>query len=296
MGKSKSSFSVRQKVVHQYQEQGNELDVVFQCRDGEQRCSRVVLNFMSDYYTEQLDARQRMGNPLVFNYDYQKCTIKQFLDMMHEIDVELDLVESVEMIKFLKFEAKSDESQFEKKLLGMVCDGIQKMKLSLETKLLICLISNTFDNFDGFFEEPLLSGYSDESVLVSLLQLDLKNDQNKRLKKLLTTEDSAEMDDQIETQMYALAKKLRKNEISHKPMQLEEPPTPIKRDIKFYQNDKHQFSEQVDMSQSVDQLIRQVSRRNAYYYGDFRLECAKMYGKLDKYEFKDGDRVDIVRK
>ena len=61
------------------QEQGD-LEVVFKARDGEQKCSRLALNYVSDFYKKQLDGRDNHENPPVFNYS--KDTIKYFLDFL----------------------------------------------------------------------------------------------------------------------------------------------------------------------------------------------------------------------
>ena len=105
---SASSVKFREKLVQAYQEQGADLEVVFKCSDGEQRCSRLVLNCVSQFFTEQLDARDRMENEPIFNYpDYPKRIIKGFLDLMHLIDVEAGLIDLVLMIKFLNYEGKT---------------------------------------------------------------------------------------------------------------------------------------------------------------------------------------------
>ena len=65
------------------------------------------MRYTSDFYDHQLSARERMGNKLVFTYDYSKQCIKLFLDIAHGIDVEpVGLVIILELIKFLKFENK----------------------------------------------------------------------------------------------------------------------------------------------------------------------------------------------
>ena len=91
------------------QEQGFDLEVGFICKDDEvHRCSRVVLTCVSKFFGTQLDARDRMGNELVFNYpDYPKSVISNFLDLVHSHDVALDLIDLLLLIKFLKYEGKT---------------------------------------------------------------------------------------------------------------------------------------------------------------------------------------------
>ena len=101
----------RKQIVHAYQEQGIDLEVVFKCSDGEQRCSRLVLSCVSQFFADQLNARDRMKNEPIFNYpDYPKRIIKSFLDLMHLIEVEMELIDLVQMVKFLNFEGKTGES------------------------------------------------------------------------------------------------------------------------------------------------------------------------------------------
>ena len=101
----------REKIIHAYQEQGSDLEVVFKCSDGEQRCSRLVLSCVSQFFADQLDARDRMKSELIFNYlDYPKRIIKSFLDLMHLIEVEMELIDLIQVVKFLNFEGKTGES------------------------------------------------------------------------------------------------------------------------------------------------------------------------------------------
>ena len=81
---------------------------MFKCTDGEQRCSRIVLNAVSDFFTDQLNGRERMGNELTFSYNFAKVTIKTFLDLAHGISIDsMDLVTLLELIKFVSFEGKN---------------------------------------------------------------------------------------------------------------------------------------------------------------------------------------------
>ena len=89
------------------QEQGD-LEVVFKALDGVQKCSRLALNYASDFYAEQLNGRDSHDNPPVFNYDYSKQTVKNYLDLMHGEDAEsVSLFHLLELMKFLRYEGKS---------------------------------------------------------------------------------------------------------------------------------------------------------------------------------------------
>ena len=93
-----------------YQEQGKNLDVIFVCQDGEQRCSRLTLNLMSDFYAAQLEGRDKLKNEPVFTYEkYPKQVVKTFLDIMHCIDSKLDIFELLILVKFLRYEGKSGD-------------------------------------------------------------------------------------------------------------------------------------------------------------------------------------------
>ena len=90
------------------QKQGNDLGVVFKCKDNEYRAGRLVLTLVSRFFGSQLDARDRMGNELVFNYpDHPKSVVKNFLDLIHSLKVKLDLVDVLQLIEFLKYEGKT---------------------------------------------------------------------------------------------------------------------------------------------------------------------------------------------
>ena len=78
---------------------------------------------------------------------------------MHNIAIELNLATLLELIKFLKFENKglrllntkaldSDSSQFEKKLLVKLMKILREADISMDLKLLTCLYSRSFDDFD----------------------------------------------------------------------------------------------------------------------------------------------------
>ena len=88
-----NSFKFRENVLDVYQvieqknrlcwitmlkEQKEGLQVIFKCKDGELRCSRVVLSLTSDYFNDQLEGRDRMGNEPVFNYPTYPKARKHF--------------------------------------------------------------------------------------------------------------------------------------------------------------------------------------------------------------------------
>ena len=113
----------------------------------------MSLLYVSDFFTEQLDARKRMGNELVFNYNFSKQTIRAFLDFLHGLRVTLDTVDLMRLIKFLHFEGKSDNSDFERNLLELLCTTLIEANLPSDNKLLIVMVCNSFDNFKGRLAE-----------------------------------------------------------------------------------------------------------------------------------------------
>ena len=134
----------------------------------------MVLNLISNFYAKQLEARQRFKNKLEFTYDFSIDTITLFLDALHGVRlVSIRLFDILSLLKerwslfknryylnfnhspeskFLRYEGKSDESKFEKRLVQVLCKKLIAAELSIEVKLLVCVICDTFDNFNGRFE------------------------------------------------------------------------------------------------------------------------------------------------
>ena len=82
--------------------------MIFKCIDGEQRASRDVLRFMSDWFSSQLDSMDRFQNEYVFTCPFSKQCVKTFLDTMHNIQAEsLSLNILLEMIKYIMHLGKS---------------------------------------------------------------------------------------------------------------------------------------------------------------------------------------------
>jgi len=150
--------TLRPSIVRAYQEQQDSLEIEFNCTDGVQRCSQLALEACSDHFSRQFEAKERFGNRLQFNYDkddakYSKQCVKHFLDALHNIKLEIkNLTDLMELIKFIQYEAKCD-SHFEKQLLALLCETLEKAELSVQTKLLVCMVVNTFDDIEGRFEK-----------------------------------------------------------------------------------------------------------------------------------------------
>ena len=109
-----------------------------------------------------------MGNELVFTFPYSKLCIKSVVDLIHGINVDsIDLVTLLEIMKFLNYEDKGKilqlkrwsmteikvSSQFEKNVLEILEKKLTEAKIPLDTKLLVCHICNSFDNYKGALEK-----------------------------------------------------------------------------------------------------------------------------------------------
>ena len=83
--------------------------MIFKCADGIQKCSRHILYCRSEYYTTQLDAKERFKNQTEFDCTvFSKRCVKSFLDNLHGIEIEqIDLALALEMIKFIMHLGKS---------------------------------------------------------------------------------------------------------------------------------------------------------------------------------------------
>ena len=115
------------------------------------------MRLLSDFYASQLDGRKRFNNAITFTYEFTVKCLTLLLDALHGMPLEsLHLVDLLLLLKFLRYEGKSDKSNFEKRLLDSLCEQLishARDHLSLETKLLICIVCDSFDNFNGRFEK-----------------------------------------------------------------------------------------------------------------------------------------------
>ena len=130
----------------------------FICIDGIQLCSKTVLQFTSDWFTKHLNARENFKNQIVFDYSkpgsrFTKKCICNFLNIAHGIEIEVSTVpDLLELVKFIQYEGKN-ESHFEKNLFKTLSSHLAATSLSVDVKLLICVVSETFDNFNDFFSK-----------------------------------------------------------------------------------------------------------------------------------------------
>lgn len=69
---AKNFFKFRASIVRAYKEQEGNFNVTFKCEDGDLHVNSLILLTMSDFYPEQLEAKQNHGNTLDFTYKYSK--------------------------------------------------------------------------------------------------------------------------------------------------------------------------------------------------------------------------------
>jgi len=177
---------VRPSILYAYQEQRESLDVQFTCSDDVLFCSRAVLEMYSDFFAKQLEGRERFGNRYEFTYlkgaaEFPHKCVKNLLDAMHGIKIEMGtLAEVMLFIKFLRYEAKGD-SPFESKVIAMLATQVARAKLSIQTKLIICVVADTFDNFEGYFEKIFFGETKVGKLYGALCNIDLSTEENKQL-------------------------------------------------------------------------------------------------------------------
>ena len=88
------------------------MEVTFCCKNGDQKCSRWVLEF-SEFFNEKVLGCQRLNNELKFDYkNFAKETVNVFLDLIHGIAVvNLKRWQLLDLLKFLTFEGKTGSSE-----------------------------------------------------------------------------------------------------------------------------------------------------------------------------------------
>ena len=93
-------------------EQRNDLEVIFCCKNGNQRTSRWILE-LSEFFSDKAEACKRLENSLKFDYtQFSKETVKRFLDLVHGLEVtDLQRWEILRVIKFLTYEGKTGMSE-----------------------------------------------------------------------------------------------------------------------------------------------------------------------------------------
>jgi len=130
---------------------------------------------------------------------------------MHGIKIEFGtLTEVMLFIKYLRYEAKSDTA-IEKKVLDVLVTKLAKEKISIQTKLVICVVADTFDNFKGQLEKVLFGETSSEKLFCALCDVDLSTDENKQLIALVAGDKKTP--DQIECEIHMLALKMKKSKV-----------------------------------------------------------------------------------
>jgi len=125
---------------------------------------------------------------------------------MHGIKLTtIDLYTTLEMFKFIKYEGKDSSDGFEKDLVEMLCVAFKETLLTVPTKLLICLILNSFDNFQHDFGKFFFKNCDEKDLKMNCFDVDLETPENKKLKSLITTNDQ---DDDVMSMIFLMVKKM----------------------------------------------------------------------------------------
>jgi len=145
---------VREKWLHEFLEQDG-LEVIFNCDDGgEQRSSRFVLTFMSEFFDKQLAARDRANEPPVFNFPFSTECVKSFLYYVHGLPVEnMSVPIMIELLKFIKFDGMDKIDKMAATFLEDLCQIVIEANLSIETQLMICLVCSSIKEFEPGFDK-----------------------------------------------------------------------------------------------------------------------------------------------
>ena len=107
----------------------------------------------------------------------------------------------------------------------MVCKSLIDKKLAIQTKLLVCLVTNDFDNFDGQMEkvksravthfgkvQKLFTNDTDEEILNSLNGLSLESEPNKDLVQMMTQEEGLDVEEEIASHVFFTYSKTQKKQ------------------------------------------------------------------------------------
>ena len=165
------------------------------------------MNHTSEFFTEQLNGREKLGNELKFTYAFSKECVKTFLDLMHGVKLPtVELHTTLEMIKFIKYEGKDASDGFEKDLLEMLSTALKEAILTTQTKLLTCLICNSFDNYQHGFEKCFFKDCDEKDLKLTCFDIDLKSPGNIKLKSLIATNDQ---DDDVQSKIFLMVKSMK---------------------------------------------------------------------------------------
>jgi len=203
---------VREKWHNEFLEQDG-LEIVFKCEDGEQRASRFVLTYLSEFYDDQLAARDRKNQPPVFNYPFSTECVKSFLYYIHGLPVESVSVSiMVELLKFAKFDGIDKMDKMVAALLEELCQKLVEANLSNETKLMICLVCSSIKDFEPDFDKKFFRDCTFDALKLTCFDIDLTSKENIHLKKLLTVggnNKKIEFDDYIiQSMIFEMVKKM----------------------------------------------------------------------------------------
>jgi len=202
-----SNLKISQTLIEDYKAQGDNLQVVFECNDGELRCSQAVFRCHKLWPImahNGCDCGSTVGSPAKrprlsaiqsSKYDFAKVTIRAFLDWVHGLAIEpMNICELLELIKFL--------TKWKNDIGSVLMDSLRKelhfhRNFEVSTRLLVLLIANKFENFDGELDKTLFGMSKLEHVTDQLANLNLESETNKQLMKMITEEENEGDNDDI---------------------------------------------------------------------------------------------------
>lgn len=86
----------------------------------------------------------------------------------------------------------------------MLTTKLKQANFSIQTKLLICVIANTYDGFLGRLETDFFSMHTDNEILENVLSLSFDSEHNKELVEMV-----ADGEDDIDDHLAAQARMLK---------------------------------------------------------------------------------------
>ena len=97
----------------------------------------------------------------------------------------------------------------------MLIKKIIDANLPLDTRMLVCMICNSYDNFKHDMEEPLFKDHTATELTDKLLKLDLLSEQNQPLRNIITKEldDNEDLNEDIQGLLFSMIAKMKKRKV-----------------------------------------------------------------------------------
>ena len=163
--------------LHPYQEQVDALDVKFVCMESATvLCDSRILQNLSGFFRDKIEAHQRKGEDLIFNYEaYGVAIVRAFTDYCHSIPKTLEKLELQTQLNLLTFVVYEGKCEW---------DGVEKILEQKLTKLLQAVLCNNYRSHSNCWMRDNLT-----AMLVVLLLDCEENTENAsdQIKKQLIT-------------------------------------------------------------------------------------------------------------